>query len=51
MKVHRGKHHTYLAMDLDYSHKGECSVTMYGYLDRIMRTFDKAVQKHREGWV
>jgi hypothetical protein len=23
MKVYRGKHHTYLAMDLDYSHKGE----------------------------
>ena len=21
MKVHRGKHHTYLAMDLEYSHK------------------------------
>ena len=24
---------------------------MYGYLDGILRTFDKAVQKHGEGWV
>ena len=42
-------HHTYLAMELDYSHKGECRVTMYGYLDGILHTFDKAVQKHGEG--
>ena len=33
MKVHRGKHHTYLGMALDYSHNGECHVTMYDYLD------------------
>ena len=26
MKVHRGKHHTYLGMALDYLHKGECCV-------------------------
>ena len=51
MKVHRGKHHTYLAMYLDYSHKGECHVTMYGYLDGILHTFDEAIKKHGEGWV
>ena len=52
MKVHRGKHHTYLAMDLDYLHNGGwCYVTMYGYLDGILRKFDKAVQNHGEGWV
>jgi hypothetical protein len=51
MKVHRGKHHTYLVMYLDYSHKGECRVTMYGYLDGILHTFDEAVKKHGEGWV
>ena len=51
MKVHRGKHHIYLTMDLDYSHKGECRVTMYGYLDGILHTFDEAVKKHGEVWV
>ena len=51
MKVHRGKKHTYLAMDLDYSHKGECRVTMYEYLDGILHTIDEAVKKHGEGWV
>ena len=52
MKDHRGKKHTYLAMDLNYSHKGECRVTMYGYLDNILHTFDEAVKKHAgEGWV
>ena len=51
MKVHRGNHHTYLAMELDYLHKGECCVTMYGFLDRILHTFDEAVKKHGEGWV
>jgi len=51
MKVSRGKKHTYLAMDLDYSHKGECRVTMYKYLDGILKTFDEAVKVHGEGWV
>jgi hypothetical protein len=50
-KVSRGKKHTYLAMDLDYSHKGECRVTMYKYLDGILKTFDEAVKVHGEGWV
>jgi len=51
MKVHRGRKHTYLAMDLDYSHKGECHVTMYKYLDGILQAFDESVKKHGEGWV
>ena len=38
-------------MDLDYSHKGECRVTMYGYLDGILHTFNEAVKKHGKGWV
>ncbi len=33
MKVHRGKVHKYLEMTLDSSHKGQCHVTMYDYLD------------------
>ncbi len=51
MKVSRGKKHTYLAMDLDYSHKGECCVKMYKYLDGILQAFDEAVKLHGEGWV
>jgi len=35
MKVHRGKVHKYLGMSLDFSHKGQCLVTMYDYLDGI----------------
>jgi hypothetical protein len=51
MKVSRGKKHTYLAMDLDYSHKGECRVTMYKYLDGILQAFDEAIKVHGKGWV
>jgi hypothetical protein len=32
MKVHRGKVHKYLGMTLDFSHKGQCIVTMHDYL-------------------
>ena len=46
MKVHRGKVHKYLGMSLDLSHKGQCHVTMYDYLDGIQEAFDAAVEKH-----
>ncbi len=51
MEVHRGKKHTYLAMDLDYSHKGKCHVTMYKYLDGILQAFNEAVEEHGKGWI
>ena len=51
MKVHRSQYHTYLGMALYYSHKGECWITMYNYLDGILHTFDKALKKHGKGWV
>ena len=51
MKVHRGKHHTYLGMALVYLHKGGCRITIDNYLDGILHTLDKAVKKHGEGWV
>jgi hypothetical protein len=47
MKVHRGKVHKYLEM----SHKGQCRVTMYDYLDGILEAFDEAVKKHGEGYI
>jgi hypothetical protein len=50
MKVHRGKVHKYLGMSLDFSHKGQCCVTMYDYLDGILQTFDAAVKKHGDGF-
>ncbi len=50
MKVHRGKVHKYLGMSLDFSHKGQCRVTMYDYLDGILQAFDVAVKKHGDGF-
>jgi hypothetical protein len=37
MKVHRGKVHKCLGMSLDFSHKGQCCVAMYNYLDGILK--------------
>jgi hypothetical protein len=37
MKVHRGKVHKYLGMTLDFSNKGQCVVTMFDYLDGIVK--------------
>ena len=50
MKVHRGKIHEYLGMSLDFSHKGQCHVTMYD-LDGILEALDEAVKKHGEGYI
>jgi hypothetical protein len=50
MKVHRGKVHKYLGLSLDFSHKGQCCVTMYDYLDGILQAFDAAVKKHGDGF-
>ena len=36
MKVHRGKTPKYLGMPLDFSHKGQCQVTMHDYIDGIL---------------
>ena len=50
MKVHRGKVHKNLGMGLDFSHKGKCVVTMYNYMDGIIKTWDEAVVKHEQGF-
>jgi len=50
MKVYRGKVHKYLGMSLDSSHKEQCCVTMYDYLDGILLAFDAAVKKHGDGF-
>ena len=51
MKVHRGKVHKYLGISLDFSHKGQCHVTMYDYLDGIRQAFDAAVDEHGDGFI
>ncbi len=51
MKVHRGKVHKYLRMTLDFSHKGQCIVTMHDYLDGILKAYDAAIDKHKNGFL
>jgi hypothetical protein len=46
MKVHRGKTHKYLGMSLDFSHKGQCRVTMHDYIDGILKAYDLAIKDH-----
>ena len=41
MKVSRGKFHKYLGMNLDYTTKGLCKVTMLDYIEEVIKTFDK----------
>ena len=42
MKVSRGLKHKYLGMDLDYSTKGQCKITMFGYVNEILAAWKKA---------
>jgi hypothetical protein len=37
MKVHKGKTHKYLGMSLDFSHQGQCRVTMHDYIGGILQ--------------
>ena len=50
MKVHRGKTHKYLGMSLDFSHKGQCRVTMHDYIDGILKAYDLAIKDHNDGY-
>ncbi len=38
-------------MSLDFSHKEQCCVTMYDYLDEILQAFDAAGMKHGDGFI
>jgi hypothetical protein len=51
MKVHHGKVHKYLGMLLDFSHKGQCRVSMYNYVDNILEAFDSAVRRYDDGYL
>jgi hypothetical protein len=50
MKVHRGKTHKYLGMSLDFSHKGQCQVTMHDYIDGILQAYNLAIKDHNDGY-
>ena len=41
MKVSRGKKHTYLGMDLDYTTPKRVRVSMFGYIDELLSAFEK----------
>jgi hypothetical protein len=46
IKVHRGNTHKYLGMSLDFSHKGQCQVTMHDYIDGILQVYNLAIKDH-----
>jgi hypothetical protein len=50
MKVHKVKTHNYLGMSLDFSHKGQCRVTMHDYIDGILQAYDLAINNHNDGY-
>lgn len=46
MNVHRDNVHKYIGMTLDFSHKGQCIVTMLNYLDGTLKVYDEAMDKY-----
>jgi hypothetical protein len=50
MKVHWGKTHKYLGVSLDFSHKGQCRVTMHDYIDGILQAYNLAIKDHDDGY-
>ncbi len=46
MKVSRGRKHKYLGMNLDYSTRDQCKVTMFDYVDEILTAWKKADQSN-----
>jgi hypothetical protein len=37
-------------MLLDFSHKGQCQVTMHDYIDGILQAYDLAIKDHGDGY-
>jgi hypothetical protein len=50
MKVDRSKTHKYLCISLDFSHKGQCQVTMHNYIDGILQACNLAIQDLNDGY-
>ena len=36
LTIHRGKHHDYLGMQLDYSEDGKVKITMFDYIKSML---------------
>jgi len=51
MKVHRGKVHEYLGMQMDFSHKGKVHLTMPKHLEDIQVTYDAAQAKFNDDFI
>ncbi len=49
--MHPGKVHKYLGMLLDFSHKGQCRVSMYDHVDSILEAFDSAIRRYDDGYL
>ena len=45
MKVSRGQVHKYLGMTLDFRTKGQCKVSMFDYVEEVLKAFEKAAPK------
>ena len=43
ISVSHGDKHTYLGMDLDYSDKGKCRITMSGYTKEVINAFPEVI--------
>eukprot|EP00804_Cyclotella_cryptica_P019093 CCRYP_021211-RA/>CCRYP_021211-RA protein AED:0.16 eAED:0.16 QI:0/0/0/0.66/1/1/3/0/1057 len=43
ISVSHGDKHTYLGMDLDYSEKGKCRITMPGYTKEVINAFPEVI--------
>ena len=48
--MNRGKVHTYLGMNLNFSSKGIVEITMINYVDKIIELFDKACSELEDGY-
>jgi hypothetical protein len=42
MKVSRGKVHKYVVMTVDFTKRGILEISMFGYVEEILATFDEA---------
>ena len=42
MKVSRGRKHKYLGMDLDFTERGQCKITMFGSVEEILAAWKSA---------
>jgi hypothetical protein len=51
MKVCRGKVHTYLGMEMDFTTKGEVHIMMLKHLDDAVKTFEEAQAKFSKGFI